>query len=49
MLSFNNACNYPYSKEGGLRAMIDMRSIEEDRESKRKAKVKSILVKYSKN
>ena len=49
MLSFNNACNYPYSKEGGLRAMIDMRSIEEDMILKCKTKVKSMLIKHAKN
>ena len=50
MLGFNNACKYTCSKkEGDLRTLIDMRSIEEEKASKRKAKVKLILIKYTKN
>ena len=49
MLSFNNICNYPYSKEHSLKTKIHMRSIEEDMILKCKTKVKSMLIKHAKN
>ena len=49
MLSFNNACNYLCSKEGGFRTMIETRSIEEDKVLKCKAEVESMLMRYTKS
>ena len=49
MLNFNNTCNYPYSKEDVLKTKIHMRPIEEDVILKCKTKVKSMLIKHTKN